>query len=150
MGLSHEMTSRLKAAAFMTALLFGSAGLWQCSETGGARASDSASSNQLVRHFVAFKFKESAKPEEIQVIVEKFKALQTKIPFVISIECGPNISPEHLNKGFTYAFLVTFKNIADRDRYLVHPEHLKFVSLLKASMEEAFVFDFNPATKKSN
>jgi hypothetical protein len=111
----------------------------------GARASESAVSKKMVRHFVAFKFKKTAKPEEIRSVVERFKQLQAKIPFVVSIEYGLNTSPEHLNKGLTHAFLVTFKNAGDRDRYLTHPEHLKFVASLREPLADSFVIDFTPS-----
>jgi Stress responsive A/B Barrel Domain len=107
-------------------------------------AKDSLESKAIVRHFVALKFKDSAKPEEIDEVLKEFKALKQKIPYVVSMEDGPNTSPEHLNKGFTHAFFLTFKNSADRDRYLVDPAHKAFVVLLKKSMEDGLVFDYSP------
>ncbi len=98
----------------------------------------------IVRHFVALKFKDSAKPEEIEEVLKEFKALKQKIPYVVSMEDGANTSPEHLNKGLTHAFFLTFKNTADRDRYLVDPAHKAFVVLLKKSMEDGLVFDYSP------
>jgi hypothetical protein len=97
-----------------------------------------------VRHIVHFKFKADASKEQIAKIVEEFAALKGKIPVVESLEWGTNVSKEGLDKGFDYCWIVTFKNQADRDAYIVHPAHQAFVALLKPSLEEAMVVDFIP------
>jgi len=63
---------------------------------------------------------------------------------VESLEWGTNISHEGLDKGFDYCWIVTFKNEADRDAYIVHPAHQAFVALLKPVLDEPFVVDFIP------
>ena len=97
-----------------------------------------------VRHIVHFKFKASATKEQIAKIVEEFAALKGKISVVESLEWGTNVSKEGLDKGFDYCWLVTFKNEADRDAYIVHPAHKAFVELLKPVLEEPMVVDFIP------
>jgi len=109
-----------------------------------AGAKESVESSTIVRHFVALKFKDSAKATEVDEVLKEFKALKEKIPYIVSMESGPNNSPEQLNKGCTHAFFLTFKNKADRDRYLVDPAHKAFVVLLKKSMDDGFVFDYSP------
>lgn len=96
-----------------------------------------------VRHFVALKFKETTSKEQIHEIEEAFRSLKCKIAQVSSIEWGPNISPEQLNKGFTDGFLVTFRSDKDRDAYLVHPEHLKFKEKAIPLVADVFVLDFS-------
>ena len=93
-------------------------------------------------HVVAFKFKETATKEEIKEVEDAFRALKGKIPQIVSYEWGTNISPEKLNKGFTHGFILTFKNVEDRDAYLVHPEHKKFGELVGAVLADVFVIDF--------
>jgi hypothetical protein len=97
-----------------------------------------------IRHVVHFKFKADATKEQIAKIVEEFAALKDKISVVESLEWGTNISPEGLDKGYNFIWIVTFKNAADRDTYLVHPAHKAFVELLKPSLDEALVVDFIP------
>jgi hypothetical protein len=97
-----------------------------------------------IRHIVHFKFKADASKEQIAKIVEEFAALKDKISVVESLEWGTNISHEGLDKGFDYCWIVTFKNAADRDAYIVHPAHKAFVELLKPSLDEALVVDFIP------
>lgn len=97
-----------------------------------------------IRHVVHFKFKADATKEQIAKVVTEFAALKSKIPVVESLEWGTDVSPEGLNKGFTHCWIASFKNAADRDAYLVHPDHKAFVAILKPILDEALVVDFVP------
>jgi len=94
-----------------------------------------------LRHVVAFKFKDTATPDQIKEIENAFRALKHKIPEVVSLEWGTNVSKENRDKGFTHCFIVTFKDEKSRDTYLVHPEHKKFVDLALPSVADVFVLD---------
>jgi hypothetical protein len=107
-----------------------------------AVAADSTSGKGKLRHVVAFKFKDTATPDQIKEIETAFRALKGKIPGIVSIEWGTNVSTENRDKGFTHCFIVTFKNEKDRDTYLVHPEHKKFVDLALPSVADVLVLDF--------
>lgn len=98
--------------------------------------------NQL-RHIVILKFKESAQKTQIAQIEQDFSGLASKIPQVLDIEWGTDVSQEKLAKGFTHCFLLTFKDSADRDAYLIHPEHQKFVDSLQPLAEDVLVIDYN-------
>ena len=98
-----------------------------------------------IRHVVAFKFKSGADPAAIKGIEAGFAALKGKINLIQKLESGNNTSPEDHAHGYTHMWIVTFKNAADRDAYLVHPEHKAFVATLKDVLDEAFVFDFVPS-----
>jgi hypothetical protein len=102
-----------------------------------------AGAESKIRHFVAFAFKDSASPEQIDSVVKAFLELRKTVPEVQSIEAGPNNSPEHLNKGLTHAFLVTFASEKDRDTYLTHPEHEKFKKFALPFVSDALVIDFS-------
>jgi len=95
-----------------------------------------------VRHVVCFKFKDDAKPEQIQAVEKAFKDLKTKIKEIVSFEMGTNISPEKLNKGFTHCFILTFNSEKDRNAYLVHPDHKAFGQVLSPVGADVFVIDF--------
>ncbi len=99
-------------------------------------------SDAPIQHVVHFKFKSTAEQAQVEKLVEAFAALKTKIPVVQAIQYGTNVSPEGLDRGFTHCWIVTFKNAADRDTYLTHPDHKAFVSMLLPSLEEALVVDF--------
>ena len=98
--------------------------------------------NRVLRHVVCFKFKDSAKESEVDKVVQAFAALEKKIPAIQDFEMGTNNSPEGLAKGFTHCFVVTFADEARRKQYLPHPEHKKFVELLKPFLDDVFVIDY--------
>lgn len=97
-----------------------------------------------VRHVVVFKYKATATPSEMQQVTDAIRALKNKIPGILSFEHGANMSPEKKDLGFNHVYLITFKDVASRDAYLPHPDHVKFVELLgKLSvLEDVFVVDF--------
>jgi len=99
-------------------------------------------SDRVLRHVVCFKFKNEAKPAEIQRIEREFASLKKKIPQIRAFEMGTNNSPEGLNKGFTHCFVVTFGSEKDREIYLPHPAHKAFVKILKPILEDVFVIDY--------
>ncbi|MBI1387674.1 MAG: Dabb family protein [bacterium] len=96
----------------------------------------------VLKHVVCFKFKDDAKAEDIQKVVDAFRALPEKIPFIAGYEDGTNNSPEKLNKGFTHCFQLTFKSEADRDAYLPHPAHKAFGQTLGPVLDDVFVIDY--------
>ena len=96
----------------------------------------------LLRHVVLFRFKKDATPEQIVEIERAFSALPEKIAEIRGYEWGINNSPEGLNDDFTHCFLVTFGSEADREKYLPHPAHKKFVELLRPRLDKAFVLDY--------
>lgn len=95
-------------------------------------------------HVVSFKFKSDITAEQKKEVEDAFKALKKSIPEIVSIDWGTNVSKEGFDKGFTHAWVLTFKNAADRDAYLVHPEHKKFGKLLGGKLADGgvFVVDF--------
>ena len=95
-----------------------------------------------VRHVVLFKFKDSAKPEDVKKIEDAFRALPEKIPQIESFEWGTNASPEGLAQGFTHCFLLTFKDAKARDAYLPHPAHKAFGKLLGPYLDKVLVVDY--------
>ena len=98
--------------------------------------------NRVLRHVVCFKFKDTAKASEVAVVVKAFAALEKKIAAIKDFEMGTNNSPEGLDKGFTHCFVVTFADEQGRKEYLPHPEHKKFVELLKPILDDVFVIDY--------
>lgn len=95
------------------------------------------------RHIVIFGFKEGTPPAKIEEIATAFKALSKSIPNVKSFEWGLNVSPEKLNPELTHVFSVGFESKAALESgYLHHPEHEKFVTLLKPHLAKAVVVDY--------
>jgi hypothetical protein len=98
--------------------------------------------DSVLRHVVLFGFKENTNPEDIQKIVDAFKALPSKITEIKGFEWGINSSPEGLNQGLTHAFTLTFHSDADRDAYLPHPAHKEFGSVLGPHLSKVTVVDY--------
>lgn len=96
----------------------------------------------VLRHVVMFKFKDNATPAEVKKVEAAFSALAGKITQIKNFEWGVNNSPEKLNQGLTHCFLVTFHTTKDRDAYLVHPDHMAFVEVLKPHFDKATVLDY--------
>ena len=99
-------------------------------------------SGRVLRHVVAFKFRDGASPAKIKEVENAFRALKEKIPAIASLEWGTNNSPEKMNKGFTHCFILTFRSEKDRDIYLPHPDHQAFGKILGPVMADAFVIDY--------
>ena len=97
-----------------------------------------------VRHVVSFKFKKEASADDVHKIENAFAALKAKIPQIQSLEWGTNVSGENLDKGFTHMWVLGFADGQALKTYLDHPDHQAFVKLLKPSLEDAFVLDFQP------
>lgn len=99
-------------------------------------------SGQVLRHAVFFTFKEDATEAQIQSVVDAFEELPSKIDSIIDFAWGKNNSPEGLDDGFTHCFLLTFKDEAGRAKYLPHPDHKAFGSILGPHKEDVFVIDW--------
>ncbi len=98
--------------------------------------------NPLLRHVVLFSFKEDASAESVDAVVADFGKLPGEIPGIVSYEWGTNVSPEGLNDGFTHCFTLSFASNEDRDAYLVHPAHERFVGTLGGCLARSLVVDY--------
>jgi len=107
----------------------------------GFALNTSAADGQLY-HVVSFKFKDTASKDQIQQVEDAFRDLKKKIKEIQTYEWGTNVSPEKHDKGFTHAFILTFKSDQDRDAYLVHPDHKAFGKSLGPVLADVFVVDF--------
>src|SRR5207237_8612557 len=94
---------------------------------GAAQGNDG---NRKPFHVGSLEFKEGASQEQIRQVEEAFAALKDKVPGVVVMTWGTNVSPEKHDKGFTHCFILAFDSDKDRDAYLVHPEHKAFGKVL--------------------
>lgn len=107
-----------------------------------ARAEENEESGALLRHAVFFKFKDSVTDKQIDEVVRAFAALPQRIDAIHGFEWGTDVSVENKSKGFTHAFLVTFRRKQDRDKYLPHAAHQEFVRLVGPRVADVFVVDY--------
>lgn len=109
---------------------------------GCATGAEKAPPAGVLRHVVMFKFKDDARPEQIREVESEFRALKSRIPGVLSLEWGTNVSPEGLNQGFTHCFFVSFPDAKARDAYLPHEAHQNFVKILRPVLDKVLVVDY--------
>ena len=95
-----------------------------------------------LRHIVLFTFKDSATKDQIANVVKNFAGLYGKVPEVKKFEWGLNMSPEHLDQGFTHCFMLTFSSEKDLASYSQNPAHKQFQAILKPVMGKVFVVDY--------
>ncbi len=95
-----------------------------------------------LQHVVLFKFKPETSTAKVAEIVAAFEALPKQIPTIRQFRWGTNNSPEHLDKGLTHAFILTFDTPKDRDDYLPHPAHKAFGAIVGPWLADLTVIDF--------
>lgn len=102
----------------------------------------SASAAEKLQHVVCFKFKPTATAQDFKKVETAFQALKPKIPLIVSLEWGTNVSKENKDKGFTHCYILTFKSEKDLEDYVTHPEHKAFVNIVGPLLDDVFVIDF--------
>lgn len=97
--------------------------------------------NKTVQHIALIKFKADRTPADISEIFRALEDLRSKIPGILSLTWGPNISPEGLSQGHTHSFIMSFENVPARDHYLAHPAHQAFVKFAVPQLDSVIVCD---------
>ncbi len=95
-----------------------------------------------LRHVVLFTFKATSSAKSVDSVVKAFNNLYGSVPQVKKMEWGLNMSPEHLDQGFTHCFVLTFSSEKDLASYQLHPAHKDFQTILKPHMDKVFVVDY--------
>jgi hypothetical protein len=116
----------------------------------------------IIRHIVLFRYREDVDGADLQKIEQNFHELQTSKrdgrSYILSIESGPQNSPEGLGQGFHQAYIVSFASQGDRNYYvgeplitnpaLYDPMHHAFKSFIRNYISDqessVLVFDFQP------
>jgi len=99
-------------------------------------------SSRRLRHVVLFKFKPEVTGAQVQEVVRAFAALPERIEAIVGFEHGTDVSIENKQKGFTHAFVVTFRDEQGRASYLPHPAHQEFVKLVRPRAADVLVLDY--------
>ncbi len=102
----------------------------------------SASAAEKLQHVVCFKFKATATAQDIKQVEEAFQALKGKIPQIVALEWGTNVSKEKKDKGFTHCYILSFKSEQDLETYVGHPQHKAFGKIVGPLLDDVFVIDF--------
>ena len=96
----------------------------------------------MIRHILLIKFKDSAKPSQIDKLRALFESMPHKVEGVVSGEWGLNDSPENHHKGYTHSVFMTFSDEKGRQHYLPHPEHEALKEIFSPLLEDIVVFDY--------
>ncbi|HEV7624758.1 MAG TPA: Dabb family protein [Amnibacterium sp.] len=94
-----------------------------------------------VIHVVLVRWRAEAGDDAREAVRAGVRGLATAVPGVLGIEEGPSVSPEGLEQGNDYGFVVTFVDAAARDAYLPHPVHLEVADAIGRGAERVTVFD---------
>ena len=102
----------------------------------------------MMQHIVLFPLKASVAEEEALNILSALGELKKIIPQIKSFSGGKNNSPEGLDRGYQYGFIMTFDNIEDRAIYLNHPAHIalainRVLPALVDGVNSPIVFDYS-------
>lgn len=89
----------------------------------------------MIKHIVLVRFKKGISTSQIQQIFEKIGNLESILPSMKSFDYGKYNGSIERHKGFDYAFYMTFNTAKERDEYLVHPEHVKVGTELRAMLD---------------
>ncbi|WP_337266307.1 Dabb family protein [Oryzifoliimicrobium ureilyticus] len=99
----------------------------------------------MILHCVFLRFKSALSADEKKELLEAVSGLKAKIPGIVSVSYGPNVSPEGLHGGFVDGFTVTFESVEARDAYLPHPDHVavgeRLVAATDGGLSGILVFD---------
>ncbi len=97
----------------------------------------------MIGHNVLLNLKEGTTEKQLEDLRSSMIKLSREIQGVISINFGENISPENLDKGFTYRFFIVFKSYSDFENYLPHPGHEEVRDkYILPIIDDALVFDY--------
>jgi hypothetical protein len=132
----------LVAAAAMLMLSVGVALVMNLEPSQADAGLSATGSPNVFRHVVLFKFKDGTTPEQIQQVVDAFRALPGKIDAIQGFEWGTDASTEMKAAGFTHCFFVTFRDEKGRDAYLPHPAHKEFGTIVRPVLDKVLVFDY--------
>jgi 2,3-dihydroxy-p-cumate/2,3-dihydroxybenzoate 3,4-dioxygenase len=80
----------------------------------------------MIRHIVAFSFKEATSPVEREQLLAELRALPSAYPSMRRFAIGTNISRR--DATFSHAFSVEFNSIEELNDYLESERHEKFVA----------------------
>lgn len=95
-----------------------------------------------IKHVVLFKFKETVADSQVQSLFGEIRDLQSIIPGYEEFIGGSYSSPEGLNQGYNYGFILTFSNAIARDAYVFHPEHDRVKGKVVPLVDGIVAFDF--------
>src|SRR4051812_9948718 len=94
-----------------------------------------------VTHVVLVSWKSARGPAVEQAIRPAIRAFAETIPGISSVVEGHSSSPEGLEGGHDYGFVITFDDERARDTYLTDPSHRVVADAIGDAAQRIVVFD---------
>ncbi len=95
----------------------------------------------MIDHVVLLALRADVTDAALVRLEQLLAALPERIGGIESVRFGASSSPEGLEQGYGYGFLITFADEHARDRYLPHPDHEPVSALARQLAERVLVFD---------
>lgn len=92
-------------------------------------------------HVVLVSWKAGRAAAAEEVVRPAIRAFRGTIPGIESTVEGHSSSPEGLEDGLDYGFVITFDSPASRDAYLPDPRHVVVADAIREHAERVVVFD---------
>lgn len=104
----------------------------------------------MIRHCVFIRYREGVSPEAKAGINAEIAALKSRLPGLLAVHAGNNVSPETgMDKGYSEGFIVDFADARARDLYLADEEHrrtgAKIVAAAEGGIDGILVYDIEVA-----
>ncbi|HLZ60825.1 MAG TPA: Dabb family protein [Ktedonosporobacter sp.] len=94
----------------------------------------------MITHILLLEPKPETMDEEMLAVLERVKALQEKIPGIMSVQTSKNLNQFH--HGFTYGFVMSFVDKEHLQAYSPHPEHKAVSADLRRLCSKLLNFDY--------
>jgi hypothetical protein len=94
-----------------------------------------------ISHVVLVSWKSGKQIGAEEVVRPAIRGFVRTIPGVLAVVEGHSSSPEGLEDGYDYGFVVTFATVQARDAYLDDPSHRPVAEVIGAAAERIVVFD---------
>jgi len=98
----------------------------------------------MIDHVVLLALREGVTRAELAPLESLLVALPERIDGLESVRFGSSSSPEGLEQGYDYGFVIAFTDASARDHYLPHPEHAPVSALVQQLSDRVLVFDVTP------
>ena len=94
-----------------------------------------------ISHVVLVSWRSGRQADAEESVRPAVRGFVDTVPDVLFVVEGHSSSPEGLEDGFDYGFIVTFATADARDTYLTHPNHLPVAEAIGAAAAKIVVFD---------
>jgi hypothetical protein len=99
-------------------------------------------SPKKLRHVVAFKFKPEVSAAQMQQATQNFLALKKKVPQIMELEGGPDLTYQKKAGKYTHCFIVTVQDEQQLAVYGAHPNHRAFSKSVDPLLAEVMIVDY--------